>query len=122
MTNGEWIELPVGTPLFVSIKLRRTLAGQFANAVFKPPSVSMSIRFPDGTERRFRLITGEASEGFMIAPYVTSANDILMLMTSSKLTDMTWPTAVRIEVGSGSWAYEATAAIAIQTLDLSRLH
>ncbi len=121
VANGEWIELPVGTPLFISVKLKRTLAGQFANAVFKPPSVSMSIRFPDRTERRFRLITGEASEGFMIAPYVATAGDILMLMTSSRLTDMTWPTAVRVDVGSGSWAYEATAAIALQPLDLSRV-
>ncbi len=75
--------VPVGDPgpVWATLDIRLNLAGQALAALFRPPLLDLAVDLDDGTERRFRLVPGLASAGFLLSPLVDNASDYEVLAT-----------------------------------------
>lgn len=121
---GESVTLPDHQgALFVSLDLRETLAGRAARALFRSLPVALRVKLADGREFTHRLIPGIAREGFVLSPYVATANSYarLALGRFDELAPLR-VTEMRLEVGAlGRMMYEPDVAMRIRPLDPAAL-
>lgn len=121
---GESVALPDHQgALFVSLDLRETLAGRLARALFRSPLVTLRVKLADGSEVTHRLIPGIAREGFVLSPYVATANSYarLALGRFGELAPLR-VTEMRLEVGAlGRMMYAPDVAMRIRPIDPAAL-
>jgi hypothetical protein len=77
---GTWIPLPrEGGAMFLSVVLRRTMAGRVLSLLYKPGMMFIETETMDGRRSRFRLVPGIAENGFVVSPQVTNTEDFRRL-------------------------------------------
>lgn len=86
-TWGEWIVLPT-TPETVAVLAVRSelaVAGKAMAILLREPGQFIELELADGSTRRFRLVRGVASGGFLISPLVQSLDDYVRLFVDADL-------------------------------------
>ncbi len=74
-------EVPVAPPsagvraVFATVDVRPTLLGRVVGFLFRPPPLTMSVRFADGHERPYQFVSGIGSSGFVLSPVVDNASE-----------------------------------------------
>jgi hypothetical protein len=120
-TFGQWVSLEAGaTPVLMWVNISPNLLGHLANAVLRPPVLTLSVRLANGTVRDFRLIDGIAQSGFLLSPLVESTLDFAAVAVGS------WDTVaerrvVAFRIGLtevGQWFYRDAIRVNYASLQL----
>jgi hypothetical protein len=61
--------------VFASISIRPSLRGRVMGILYKPGPLQITLNLSDGTSRTRRLISGMASAGFLMSPWIESTED-----------------------------------------------
>jgi hypothetical protein len=80
---NTWIDLPAPRPgamIRIEGDIRPTPLGEFATLLFKPPRLTMTVRFADGSERVHRLVPGQLAVGFPISPSIETEDALQALL------------------------------------------
>jgi hypothetical protein len=85
-------------PLWVSLRFRRTLLGDVASVLFKPPPLEMVVVTPKGTRRRYRLPRGIAESGFVLSPVVANRYEFALLAAGETAASSNLEGVVRIRI------------------------
>jgi hypothetical protein len=110
-------------PLFAQLRVRLTLIGQALNMFYRPPIITIRVRFRDGTERGFRLIRQIAAKGFVLSPMIASSDDYLSLARGEPTADPAKVVgAITVEAGPlGTWAYDPQVAVTLRPIQMDVL-
>lgn len=86
-TWGEWIALPTTPETVAVLAVRSELAmsGRAMATLLREPGQFIELELADGTTRRFRLVRGAASGGFLVSPLVQSLDDYVRLFVGAEL-------------------------------------
>lgn len=76
---GESIPLSGTAPLFLKVKINKTIIGRLANVLFRPSLVHIRVTLADGSTVIHRIIPGMAEVGFIVSPYIASSTDYAAL-------------------------------------------
>jgi len=119
---GQWVSLEAGaTPVLLWVDISPNLLGHLANAMLRPPVLTLSVRLANGTEREFRLIDGIAQSGFLLSPLVESALDFAAVAVGS-WDAMAERRVVAFRIGLtefGQWFYRDLIRVNYASLDLN---
>lgn len=61
--------------MFATLDVRPTPLGRLVAFLYKPPPLTIAIRFRDGHERRYRFLSGIGAPGFVLSPLVDNASE-----------------------------------------------
>ena len=120
-TLGEEVALPpLPTGLaWATLDLRPTLAGRFAETAFRPPLLTIMLKYADGTADRFRLVSGLARAGFLLGPRVKSTADMLWLLLPNRRGPERRPVSLTVTGESGTrWLWQQRFRVRLQTIDI----
>jgi hypothetical protein len=78
---GEAVPLPAAddAPLWAEIDIQPTLLGRLLGAAFKPSPLRMAVHLVDGKTYDYRYVSGMGQAGFLIAPLVADASELMAL-------------------------------------------
>ena len=65
--------------IWAHIHLKKTFIGRLLTMLLSAPIVSLEVTLRDGTVQVFRIVPGEAAEGFLLSPLVQNGTDFLIL-------------------------------------------
>lgn len=118
----ENISVPSGTePLMIAVDIHQTLIGRFLNFAFKPPQISLVVRYGDNTEATYRLIPAMAREGFLISPLINNAQEYLLLASGRMERMWKRPISIRIDGDRFGIAYDRDIGLTFTPLESSIL-
>ncbi len=82
---GEWVEVEQfgEQPIFVRIDARPRLSYRLRKLFYHVPALFMKVRFSDGETTNFRIAIDSARAGFLLHPYLESAEDISNWLSGS---------------------------------------
>jgi hypothetical protein len=118
---GEEVALPpLPTGLaWATLDLRPTLAGRLAETLFRPPLLTITLKYANGPVDRFRLVSGLARAGFLIGPRVRSTADMLWLLLPDRRGPDQRPVSLTVSGESGTrWLWQQRFMVRIQALDI----
>jgi hypothetical protein len=117
----EWIAVPE-PPVFARIHLKRTAAGRIAKTLFRPPIVTVVIRFSGGGEVSHRLPSGLADAGFVLSPYMVTAQDYIAFASNDQVAmDRARVTAFRLVNEAGrSMDFAETFDVELSGIEFGR--
>jgi hypothetical protein len=86
-TWGEWITLPTTSETVTVLALRSELAiaGKVMATLLREPGQLIELELADGSIRRFRLVRGAATGGFLVSPLPRSLDDYVRLFVGADL-------------------------------------
>ena len=68
---GEWIAVPDATdPIWANLDIHLTPAGRIVRALYKPPTLLLTIKTRSGDVESYRLLTDVAAGGFLLSPRI----------------------------------------------------
>jgi len=110
-------------PVFMALDIQPTFAGRLLELVFKPPMMTMAVGYSDGTKQTHRIIPSMAGAGMIVAPFVGSSTEFLLLASGDLAgASLKWPETVRLFAhGFGSSAYAPDIAVSFSRLDVKAL-
>lgn len=120
----EDVPLPVGqAAVLMAAVIKPTPAGRLMDFLFRPPIVTLSTIDADGRRSLWRAVPGMMSEGMVISPTVTTADDFRDLaLGRMDRTDWSRPVAIRLSSGIlGGIAYGRSVTVTFAPLDTNRL-
>ncbi|WP_284944815.1 hypothetical protein [Acidisoma cladoniae] len=79
-TLGERVSVPPDMPLWAQIDVQPTLLGRVVGAVFKLPPLNIAVHLRNGGSIDFRYVPGMGRAGFVIAPLVADAGQLVSLV------------------------------------------
>jgi hypothetical protein len=114
---GEEIAVPEHAwALSAVLDLRLTPAGRILSLLHQTPWISLTVRRADGTVREHRLIADIARAGFLVSPYLATAQDLESLYRGPS-PPASRVTALRVEVPAAvAWAFEQEIAARFRAL------
>ena len=104
---GDIVPMPPATngPIWATIRINKTLLGKIASALYKPPSLWLSVFTHDGERLRYRLVPSLAGSGFLLSPVIRNPMAFAELARGNGLRDLADKQADAIsltaETGSG---------------------
>lgn len=86
-TWGEWIVLPTTPETVAVLAVRSELAaaGKAMAILLREPGQFIELELADGTTRRYRLVRGAATGGFLVSPLLQSLDDYVRLFVGAEL-------------------------------------
>jgi putative flippase GtrA len=113
------ILLPQGTdPVLLKADIRTRLVGRFLDFAFKPPAITMVVRYSDNSLQSYAIVPAMIREGMVISPLVAKASDYLML-AAGRMDAPQWrrPIGIRFESGTlEAVAYERQIGVSFVPL------
>jgi hypothetical protein len=98
--------------LWATLDINKTLLGAIASALYKPPTLWLSVFTRDGACVRYRVAPGMAASGFVLSPVVQNPKGFAELARGGGLPDLAdkrvEAVALTAETGSGSTACYAS--------------
>jgi len=73
------IALPEKTPVWMALDIAPTFVGRMVNTLYKLPRVWIVLVMDNGDIVRHRYIPGAGSSGFIVSPYLSTAQDVRAL-------------------------------------------
>lgn len=118
---GEEVALPV-LPLglaWATLDIEPTFAGRLASLLFRPPLLTITIKYANGTVERSRLVSALARAGFLLTPRVLSTADMLMLLLPEHRTPAERPVSINVTGESGTrWLWRPDFALRLQDINI----
>ena len=118
---GEEIALPPSPTglAWVTLDLRPTLAGRFAEMAFRPPLLTITLKYANGSVDHFRLVSGLARAGFLLGPRVRTTADMLWLLLPDRRGRDQRPVDLTVTGESGTrWLWRSRFALRMQAIDI----
>ncbi len=86
-TWGEWIALPTTSETVAVLALRSELsvAGKAMATLLREPGQFIELELADGSTRRFRLVRGATTSGFLVSPLLQSLDDYVRLFVGEDM-------------------------------------
>ncbi|MGD0891228.1 MAG: hypothetical protein ABR923_06815 [Terracidiphilus sp.] len=79
--TGKTVAIPQTKGLlFAAIDLKPTLLGRFLTVVFNPPQLHIVLHLSNGQTKRYRVVAGMMSTGFLLSPFVSDTKDFAALV------------------------------------------
>ena len=71
---GEKTRVPSDSSslIWAKLKIKPTLSGQLRSALYKPPTLILTVWDHRGTSAPFRIVPGQTEAGFLLSPYVAN--------------------------------------------------
>ena len=119
---GERFELG-DDPAFLTLDIRLNGLGRLMELMFRPPKVDLHIAFADGREIAYRIIPEITRAGFVVSPFVLTADDFIELaLGQSPAFEKSRPVSASVEVGAiGSITYDKDIALTSRAIDVAAL-
>ncbi|MGL4317709.1 MAG: hypothetical protein ACRCTL_14005 [Pseudomonas sp.] len=77
---GEPVALPqIEAPLLARIRVQPTLLGKLVNLLFKTSPLSIEVSLKDGSQKRYKLVSGMAESEFLLSPLIQNTQDFAYL-------------------------------------------
>ncbi|MBB5864296.1 hypothetical protein [Xanthomonas sp. 3058] len=89
-------------PVWVTMEIRQTLAGKLFSMLYKPPKLSLRVRYESGETADFRLVAGMTQTGFLLSPTVADAKDFVALGSTYRQDLLSKRRVVAFNVAGGS--------------------
>ncbi len=118
---GEDVALPaLPTGLaWATLDIEPTLAGRLASLLFRPPLLTITIRYANGPVERLRLVSALARAGFLLTPRVLNTEDMLSLLLSDHRTPAERPVSINVTGESGTrWLWQPRFTLRLQAMDI----
>ena len=118
---GEGVELPVLPTGFAwaTLDLEPTLAGRLASLLFRPPLLTITIRYANGPVEQFRLVSALARAGFLLTPRILHTADMLSMLLPEHRTAAERPVWMNVSGESGThWLWQPRYGLRLQTIDI----
>jgi hypothetical protein len=118
---GEEVVLPPmpGGMAWTTLEIEPTLAGRLASLLFRPPLLTISIRYANGPVEQFRLVSALGRSGFMLTPRVLNTEDMLSLLLPERRAPGFRPLSISITGESGTgWLWQPRYALRLQAIDI----
>lgn len=81
---GEQIDLPNSDGLiFIKINLKKSLAGEILNVLFKPSGFKIKLILENGARLSYTMIANMAASGFIISPLVENTDEFSLLFAGA---------------------------------------
>ena len=118
---GEGVELPILPTgvAWATLDLEPTLAGRLASLLFRPPVLTITIRYANGPVEQFRLVSALARAGFLLTPRILHTTDMLSMLLSEHRTAAERPVWMNVSGESGThWLWQSRYGLRLQTIDI----
>lgn len=118
---NEEVALPSmpGGMAWATLEIEPTLAGRLASLLFRPPLLTISIRYASGPVEQFRLVSALARSGFMLTPRVLNTEDMLSLLLPERRAPGFRPLSISITGQSGTgWLWQPQYALRLRAIDI----
>ena len=118
---GEDVALPtLPTGLaWATLDLQPTFAGRLASLLFRPPLLTITIQYANGSREPFRLVSALARAGFLFTPRVLTTEDMLALLLPEDRTPAQRPVSINITGESGTrWLWRPRFTVRLQEIDI----
>lgn len=110
-----------GGAVFLEAGLQKTLVGSLLNLVYRPPLVHMRVAYADGSEGIYRIVPAIANAGFVVAPTISTAKDLLLLAAGEVATLPTVRSVTFTTSRLGRLVYRPQFRVARSRIALERL-
>ncbi len=111
-------ELPTGLA-WATLDIQPTFAGRLASLLFRPPLLTITIRYANGPVERFRLISALARAGFLLTPSVLNTQDMLSLLLPEHRTPAGRPVSINVTGESGTrWLWQQRFSLRLQAMNI----
>lgn len=118
---GEDVALPASPTglAWATLDLQPTPAGRLASLLFRPPLLTITIRYANGPVERFRLVPALARAGFLLTPRVLNTADMLSLLLPERRAPAERPVSINVAGESGTrWLWQPRLALRLQAMDI----
>ena len=118
---GEGVALPASPTglAWATLDVQPTLAGRLASLLFRPPLLTITIRYANGSVERSRLVSALARAGFLLTPRVLNTEDMLSLLLPEHRTPAERPVSINVTGESGtSWLWQPHFTLRLQAMDI----
>ena len=112
-------ESPTGLA-WATLDIQPTLAGRLASLLFRPPVLTLTIRYANGEVERARLVSGLARAGFLLTPRVLNTEDMLWLLLPERRAPGFRPVSISLTGESGTrWLWQRRFTLHMQAIDIA---
>ena len=118
---GEDVALPASPTglAWAVLDVEPTLAGRLASLLFRPPLLTINIRYANGPVERFRLVSALARAGFLLTPRVLNTKDMISLLLPERRTPAERPISISITGESGTrWLWQPSFTLRLQVMNI----
>ena len=118
---GEDVVLPASPTglAWATLDIAPTFAGRLASLLFRPPLLTITIRYANGSVERFRLVSALARVGFLLTPSVLNTENMLSLLLPERRTPDERPVSINITGETGTrWLWQQHFALRLQVMDI----
>jgi hypothetical protein len=118
---GEEVALPEAPNglAWATLDLEPTLAGRLASFLFRPPLLTITIRYANGRVDHLRLVSALARAGFLLTPSVLNTGDMLSLLLPEHRTAAERPVSISITGQSGTGLlWQPRFSLRLQAIDI----
>lgn len=86
-TWGDWIDLPTTseTVAVLAVRSELSIAGKAMATLLREPGQFIELELADGSIRRFRLVRGATTGGFLVSPPLQSLDDYVRLFVGADM-------------------------------------
>jgi hypothetical protein len=120
---GEELQMENNDSLiWAHIQLKKTLLGHLLTTLIKAPLINLELTLRDGSVRVFRLVPGEAAEGFLLSPLVQTQMDFWILDDPALRTYLSPKEVQKIRISPQRFAriaYQDDVAVTLDSLVVS---
>ena len=118
---GEDVALPAFPSglAWATLDIEPTLAGRLASLLFRPPLLTITIKYANGTVERTRLVSALSRAGFLLTPRVLSTADMLLLLLPEHRALAERPVSINVTGESGTrWLWRPDFALRLQDINI----
>ena len=100
---------------WATLDIQPTLAGRIVAFLFRPPVLSITIRYANGPLEHFRLLSSLARAGFILTPRVLDTEDMLWMLLPERRDPFYRPVSIAITGESGTrWLWQQSFDLTLQ--------
>ncbi|OZI20930.1 hypothetical protein CAL26_26100 [Bordetella genomosp. 9] len=105
-SQGQWVDVPKATMIYVKVQIRHTLKGKIIAQLYRPSPLRIRVRLEDGTVRDYRLVSRMAAAGFVLSPLIETGEDFENVYRAPQTLANKGVNAMQIvaEYGETQWA------------------
>ncbi len=102
---GETVPIPPSPTglAWATLDLRPTLLGRLATFLFRPPILSITIRYATGPAEHYHFLSALGRSGFLLAPRITDTAEMLLLLLPERRAAAYRPVSITITGEAGTW-------------------
>ena len=98
---------------------RPTSLGRLVSLLFRPPVLSVTIAYADGSSEQDRLVSALGRSGFLLGPRVADTADMLLLLLPERRAPRYRPVSIRLAGAPGTtWLWQDGYGLELRAIAL----